>query len=105
MQSKSKKKSEIYTNSGQVLSIETSFIVEMNERLMLKPSSSEMIELDVKIVADFKTIPKEYHSTFIHIMSARYGGVVKAYDNVSPFDTPKKEAPKWWQFWKKIELL
>jgi hypothetical protein len=105
MQSKSKKKSEIYVNSGQVLSIETSYIVQMNECLMLKPSTSETIELNVKITADFKTVPKEYHSVFIDIMSARYGGVVKARDESSPFDIPKTEAPKWWQFWKKIDLL
>jgi hypothetical protein len=104
MQSKSKKKSEVYTNSGQLLTIETSYVVEMNERLMLRVSPDQSIELDIKLLADFKDIPKQYHNTFIHFMSARYGGVIKAYESDQPFEVPKIESPKWWEFWKKIQL-
>jgi hypothetical protein len=98
-------KSQIYTtDTGRLLTIKTSYIVELHEQLSLRTSIADEINLDVTIIADFKNIPEEYHETFIHIMSARYGGVVKAYSNAKPFDLPISVSPKWWEFWKKLKI-
>jgi hypothetical protein len=55
--------------------------------------------LDIKIEADFDTIPKKYHEVFLNMISTKYLDSVSFGDN--PFSLcqppPKK---KWYQFWK-----
>jgi hypothetical protein len=57
------------------------------------------IELNVKIEADFNTIPEQYHEVFLNIMTAKYNNKVSFGNN--PFSqclpAPKR---RWWQFWK-----
>ena len=53
----------------------------------------------LKIEADFDTIPEKYHEVFLNMLSAKYLDTVSFGDN--PFSMcvppPKK---KWWQFWR-----
>jgi hypothetical protein len=57
------------------------------------------IQLDIKIEADFDTIPEKYHEVFLNMVSAKYIDSVSFGDN--PFSQcvppPRK---KWYQFWK-----
>jgi len=57
------------------------------------------MNLDIKIEADFNTIPEQYHEVFLNMISAKYLDSVSFGDN--PFSQcipqPKK---KWYQFWK-----
>jgi hypothetical protein len=69
-----------------------------DETLTLINGSKEPIELDVKIIADFSTIPERYHEIFLNIMASKYYNKASFGDN--PFSKclpPKKK--KWWQFW------
>ena len=56
----------------------------------------------LKIEADFDTVPEEYHEVFMNMMSVKYLNRVSFGDN--PFSqclpAPKH---KWYQFWKKLE--
>ena len=97
---KTKKDSEIYLGNGTgYLNIKTAEIVEAKNILRLKVGDNEHVNLEVKITADFTTIPEKYHEVFLNIMSAKYMDSVSFGDN--PFSQclppPKK---KWWQFWK-----
>ena len=93
------KKDEIFLGGGTNLNIQTSKNVELQETLVLINGQKEPIELDVKIIADFDTIPEQYHEVFLNIMTSKYYNKVSFGDN--PFSQcvpPKKK--KWWQIWK-----
>jgi len=97
---KTKKQSEVYFGAGSgYLNIKTSEIVETSNILKLKVNDNDFINLEVKVVADFSTIPEKYHEVFLNMLSAKYMDSVSFGDN--PFSQcqppPKK---KWWQFWK-----
>lgn len=105
MEIKDDKKAEIIVNNGQVLSIRTSYIVEMHETLSVTIEGGDTINLDMRVSADFKGIPEEYHEMFIHMMSARYGGRVNlSADKKSPFDVEMPPPSKWWEIWKRIKI-
>jgi hypothetical protein len=90
---------EIFFGGGNNLIIQTSKNVQLRETLVLFNGIEEPIELDVKIIADFNTIPEKYHEVFLNIMSSKYYNRVSFGDN--PFSQcvpPKKK--KWYQFWK-----
>lgn len=92
---------EIFLGDGSNLTIQTSKNVELRETLVLKVwgDKHESITLDVKITADFDSIPDEYHEVFLNMMTSKYYGRVSFGDN--PFSKclpPKKK--KWYQFWK-----
>jgi hypothetical protein len=94
-----KKEDEIFLGGGTNLNIQTSKNVELRETLILINGQKEPIELDVKIIADFDTIPETYHEVFLNIMTSKYYNKVSYGDN--PFSQclpPKKK--KWYQFWK-----
>jgi hypothetical protein len=94
-----KKDDEIFLGGGSNLNIQTSKNVQLRETLILFNGIEEPIELDVKIIADFNTIPEKYHEVFLNIMSSKYYNKVSFGDN--PFSQcvpPKKK--KWWQIWK-----
>ncbi len=95
---KTKKESEIYLG-GNYLNVQTSQMVETKNILKLKTTGDEFINLEVKVSADFSTIPEKYHEVFLNIFGAKYCDSVSFGDN--PFSKcqpiPKK---KWWQFWK-----
>ena len=94
-------KNEIHLGFGSHLNVQTSQLVSINESLVLVTvnGTEGPIELNVKIEADFNTIPEKYHEVFLNIMTAKYSNKVSFGDN--PFSqclpTPKK---RWWQFWK-----
>ena len=96
------KQSEIHIGSGYGLTIKSSYNVLMKDHLVLHVNDNNAIELPVEIKADFESIPSEWHQTLIQMMAARYGGVVKCYDNtqVKPFEKPFKVRRRWYHFFK-----
>jgi hypothetical protein len=92
-------KSEINLGGGTNLVMTTSRLVTCNEILTLITPNDGAIQLDVKIQADFDTIPKKYHEIFLNMLSSKYMKAVSFGDN--PFSqclpAPKR---RWWQFWK-----
>jgi hypothetical protein len=84
---------------GNNINVRTASIVSVNNSLKLITPNDGAITLDIKIEADFDTIPKKYHEVFLNMVSAKYIDSVSFGDN--PFSLcqppPKK---KWYQFWK-----
>jgi hypothetical protein len=95
----SKKENEIYLGGGTNLNFKASKIVTTHNTLKLITVGDGAMSLDVKIEADFDSIPEQYHEVFLNMISAKYLDSVSFGDN--PFSlcvpTPKK---KWYQFWK-----
>lgn len=93
-----KKNSEVYLGGGY-MNVQTAQIVETKNILKLKTADEKYQTLEVKISADFSTIPEKYHEVFMNMLSAKYLDSVSFGDN--PFSQcvppPKK---RWWQFWK-----
>jgi hypothetical protein len=80
------------------LNIQTSKNVELSEVVSLL-AENKSYNLEVKIIANFETIPERYHEVFLNILTSKYYGKVSFGDN--PFSQclpPKKK--KWYQFWK-----
>ena len=93
-------KSEIYLGGGANIVMNTSKLVTCHEILTLViPNRGKTIDLEIKIQADFDTIPEEYHEVFLNMMSSKYLKATSFGDN--PFSqclpAPKR---RWWQFWK-----
>ena len=90
---------EIYLGGGSNINIRTASIVSVQNSLKLITPDDGVINLDIKIEADFDTIPKKYHEVFLNMISSKYIDSVSFGDN--PFSQcipqPKK---KWYQFWK-----
>ena len=88
---------EINLGAGNNLIMTTSKLVTCNEILTLVINGKRSISLDIKVQADFDTIPKEYHEIFLNMMASKYMKVVSFGDN--PFSqcqpAPKKS---WYQF-------
>jgi hypothetical protein len=84
---------------GSNINVRTASIVSVNNSLKLITPNDGAITLDIKIEADFDTIPKKYHEVFLNMISTKYLDSVSFGDN--PFSLcqppPKK---KWWQIWK-----
>lgn len=91
---------EVYVGSGNHLTLKTTKLVELKDKLELTISNNESVFLDVSIKADFENIDEKWHPTFMQMMTARYGGIVKTYDNNSPFIDTTKKKRRWWQFWR-----
>ena len=93
-------KSEIYLGDGNNLVISTSKLITCYETLTLIVNGKGGILLEIKIQADFDTIPEEYHEVFLNMISAKYLKTTSFGDN--PFSqclsAPKK---RWFQFWKR----
>ena len=91
---------EIYLGGGCNINIRTASIVSVPHSLTLITPEDGVINLDIKIEADFDTIPKKYHEVFLNMVSSKYIDSVSFGDN--PFSQclpPKKK--KWYEFWKK----
>ncbi len=92
-------KSEIYLGGGNNLVMNTSKLITCHETLTLITMNDGAIPLEIKIQADFDTIPEKYHEIFLNMISAKYLKTTSFGDN--PFSqclpTPKK---RWYQFWK-----
>jgi len=94
-----KKETDIYLGGGSNIYVRIASIVSVNNSLKLITPNDGAITLDIKIEADFDTIPKKYHEVFLNMISTKYLDSVSFGDN--PFSLcqppPKK---KWWQIWK-----
>jgi hypothetical protein len=92
-------KGEIYLGGGNNLLMTTSKLVTCHEVLTLVVNGKGGIPLEVKIQADFGTVPEEYHEVFLNMLASKYCKTVSFGDN--PFSrclpTSKK---RWFQFWK-----
>jgi hypothetical protein len=92
-------KGDIYLGGGTNLTCKTSHLVSTHNSLRLITISDGAIELDIKIEADFSSIPEKYQEVFMNMFSAKYLDNVSFGDN--PFSlcipTPKK---RWFQLWK-----
>jgi len=92
-------KSEINLGGGTNIVMTTSRLVTCNETLTLITPNDGAIQLDVKIQADFDTVPEKYHEIFLNMLSSKYMKTVSFGDN--PFSqclpVPKR---RWYQFWK-----
>jgi hypothetical protein len=94
-----KKQNELYLGGGNNINFKTAKVVTLHNNLKLITIGDGAVSLDVKIEADFDTIPEKYHEVFLNMLSTKYLDTVSFGDN--PFSQcvppPKK---KWWQFWK-----
>ena len=94
-----KKESELYLGGGANINVKAAKVVTLHNNLKLITIGDGAVSLDVKIEADFDTIPEKYHEVFLNMLSSKYLDTVSFGDN--PFSMcvppPKK---KWWQFWK-----
>jgi hypothetical protein len=93
-------KSELYIGGGNTLVVKSSHVVEMSDELKLLTSDHSSVNLTVKILANFENVPDEYHQVFLQMMSARYGGSINCYVNITPFEIPKPKEKKWYQIFK-----
>jgi hypothetical protein len=95
----SKKETDIYLGAGNNINVRKASIVSVYNTLKLMTINDGAIQLDIKIEADFDTIPEKYHEVFLNMVSAKYLDSVSFGDN--PFSQclppPRK---KWYQFWK-----
>ena len=95
----SKKETDIYLGAGNNINVRKASIVSVYNTLKLMTINDGAIQLDIKIEADFDTIPEKYHEVFLNMVSAKYIDSVSFGDN--PFSQclppPRK---KWYQFWK-----
>jgi hypothetical protein len=92
-------KGEIYYGGGANLVMNTAKLITCYETLTLVTMGEGSIQLEVKVQADFDTIPEKYHEIFLNMISAKYLKTTSFGDN--PFSqcipAPKK---RWFQFWK-----
>ncbi len=90
--------SEVNLGQGSNYLVKSSKLVTMYDSLTVM-NEGKTISLDVKIEADFDTIPEEYQEVFLNMMTARYYGRASFGDN--PFSqcqpVPKR---KWYQLWR-----
>ena len=95
----SKKETDIYLGGGNNINVKKASIVSVYNSLKLITPNDGAISLDIKIEADFDTIPEKYQEVFLNMISTKYLDSVSFGDN--PFSLcqppPKK---KWWQIWK-----
>ncbi len=94
-----KKENELYLGGGANINVKAAKVVTLHNNLKLITIGEGAVSLDVKIEADFDSIPEKYHEVFLNMLSSKYLDTVSFGDN--PFSMcvppPKK---KWWQFWK-----
>lgn len=94
-----KKENELYLGGGANINVKAAKVVTLHNNLKLITIGDGAVSLDVKIEADFDSIPEKYHEVFLNMLSAKYLDTVSFGDN--PFSMcvppPKK---KWWQFWR-----
>lgn len=93
-----KKQQEILLGYGTHLNVQTAQLVTLLDTLTVVDGNN-VLELNIKIEADFNAIPEKYHEVFFNVMSSRYYGKTSFSNN--PFSecipTSKK---RWWQIWK-----
>jgi hypothetical protein len=80
------------------INVQTSKNVELSEVVSLL-AENKSYDLEVKIIANFETIPERYHEVFLNILTSKYYGKVSFGDNSFSQCLPPKRK-KWYQFWK-----
>lgn len=90
--------SEINLGSGSNYLVATAKNVTMWQHLTVV-NGNKTVQLDVKIEANFDTIPEEYHEVFLNIMTSKYYNKASFGDNPFSQCTPTSKR-KWWQLWK-----
>jgi hypothetical protein len=103
MSTEQNKESEIFLGAGNNISMKSSRVVSTYQTLYLTTPEEGTISMNVKIEADFDTVPEQYQEVFMNMISVKYLNRVSFGDN--PFSqclpAPKK---RWWQFWKSKNL-
>lgn len=94
------KNNEIFLGGGANLNFKTSKLVTTNNVLRLITPTDGAIEIDIKIEADFDTIPEKYHEVFFNMICAKYVDKVSFGDNPFSLCVPQPKK-KWYQIWKK----
>jgi hypothetical protein len=98
----SKQENEIFLGAGNNMTMKASKLVSTYQTLYLTTPTDGTLVLNVKIEADFDTIPEEYQEVFMNMLSVKYLNRVSFGDN--PFSqclpAPKR---RWYQFWKRLE--
>jgi hypothetical protein len=95
----SKKESDIYLGGGANINVKKASIVTVYNNLKLITPHDGAISLDIKIEADFDTIPEKYQEVFLNMISAKYIDSVSFGDNPFSMCVPQPKK-KWWQIWK-----
>lgn len=99
MSIKQNKESEIFLGAGNNISMKSSRVVSTYQTLYLTTPEEGTISMNVKIEADFDTVPEQYQEVFMNMISVKYLNRVSFGDN--PFSqclpAPKR---RWYQFWK-----
>jgi len=90
---------EYFLDNLTGVNVQTSRNVKLKNSLTLIGENGESIILDIDIIADFDTIPEQYHEVFLNMLTSKYYNETSFGHN--PFSKclpPKKK--KWYQFWK-----
>ena len=93
-------KQELYLGAGNHLNIKQSKLVSVDQTLTLVTPDEGAFSLNVKIEADFDTIPEQYHEVFLNMVTAKYLNTTSLGDNPFSLCVPAIKK-KWYQFWKK----
>jgi len=94
-----KKENDIYLGGGANINVKKASIVSVYNSLKLITPYDGAITLDIKIEADFDTIPEKYQEVFLNMISAKYIDSVSFGDNPFSMCVPQPKK-KWWQIWK-----
>lgn len=98
----SSQENEIFLGAGNNITMKASKLVSTYQTLYLTTPKDGTLVLNVKIEADFDTIPEVYQEVFMNMLSVKYLNRVSFGDN--PFSqclpAPKR---RWYQFWKRLE--
>lgn len=89
---------EINLGQGSNFIYKTAQTVTMWDHLTVI-NEGKVVTLDIKIEADFATIPEDYQEIFLNMMTSRYYGRASFGDNPFSQCIPVKKR-KWWQLWK-----
>lgn len=93
-------KQELYLGAGNHLNIKQSKLVSVDQTLTLVTPDEGAFSLNVKIEADFDTIPEQYHEVFLNMVTAKYLNTTSFGGNPFSLCVPAIKK-KWYQFWKK----
>ena len=67
----SKKETDIYLGGGSNINVRKASIVSVYNVLKLITPNDGAISLDIKIEADFDTIPEKYQEVFLNMISTK----------------------------------
>lgn len=80
------------------INVQISKNIELHETVTLLTENGSY-DLEVRMIANFETIPEQYHEVFLNILTSKYYGKVSFGGNPFSQCVPPKRK-KWYQFWK-----